>query len=86
MCVCVYVCVCSLWLTTPVLINTPHAHTAHSTDLKTFFKNEVPKAQAGDDVVSKFVGDDGDKSAQTEVRLLHNTQTYTHPHTHTLRP
>ena len=28
----------------------------NSTDLVTFFKNEVPEAQAGDDVVSKFIG------------------------------
>jgi len=31
----------------------------NSTDLATFFKNEVPEAQAGDDVVSKFVGSTG---------------------------
>jgi subtilase family serine protease len=31
----------------------------NSTNLVTFFKNEVPEAQAGDDVVSKFVGNPG---------------------------
>jgi len=41
-----------------------------SANLVTFFKNEVPEAQAGDDVVSKFVGDPGaDKTASTEGSL-----------------
>jgi tripeptidyl-peptidase-1 len=42
----------------------------NATNLVTFFKNEVPKAQAGDDVVSKFVGDPGaDKKASVEGSL-----------------
>ena len=43
--------------------------TMNVTDLVTFFKNEVPKAHAGDDVVAKFVGDAGDGSAQIEASL-----------------
>ena len=43
--------------------------TMNSTDLATFFKNEVPGAQAGDDVVSKFVGDAGDGPATIEASL-----------------
>jgi tripeptidyl-peptidase-1 len=43
--------------------------TMNSTDLATFFKNEVPRAHAGDDVVSKFVGDRGDSSAKIEASL-----------------
>jgi hypothetical protein len=57
-----------LWVDRPCT-HTDSARTPHSTDLKTFFKNEVPKAQAGDDTVSKFVGDAGDKTAQTEASL-----------------
>ena len=41
----------------------------NGSDLVTFFKNEVPEAQAGDDVVSKFVGDAGDSSAKIEASL-----------------
>ena len=42
----------------------------NSTNLVTFFKNEVPEAQAGDDVVSKFVGSPGaDKKASVEASL-----------------
>ena len=42
----------------------------NSTDLVTFFKNEVPEAHAGDDAVSKFVGDRGaDTSASIEGSL-----------------
>ena len=42
----------------------------NSTNLVTFFKNEVPEAQAGDDVVSKFVGDrEAGKSATNEGSL-----------------
>jgi subtilase family serine protease len=39
--------------------------TMNSTDLATFFKNEVPEAQAGDDVVSKFVGNAGSDNTGT---------------------
>lgn len=42
----------------------------NSTNLVTFFKNEVPEAQAGDDVVSKFVGDrEAGKNATDEGSL-----------------
>jgi len=41
-----------------------------SANLVTFFKNEVPEAQAGDDAVSNFVGNPGaDKKASTEGSL-----------------
>ena len=43
--------------------------TMNSTDLKGFFKAYVKDAKAGDDTVSKFVGDAGDKGAQVEASL-----------------
>ena len=42
----------------------------NSTDLVTFFKKEVPEAQAGDDVVSKFIGKrEADGTASLEGSL-----------------
>ena len=43
--------------------------TMNSTDLATFFINEVPEAHAGDNIVAKFVGDAGDSSAKIEASL-----------------
>ena len=43
--------------------------TMSSTDLEQFFKQYVPNAPAGSDKVSKFVGDPGDASGQTEASL-----------------
>merc|ERR1711907_413437 len=43
--------------------------TMNSTDLKSFFAKYVPDAKPGDEVVSKFVGDEGDKGAQVEASL-----------------
>ncbi len=43
--------------------------TMSSKDLTKFFENFVPAALAGDDTVSKFVGDSGDKTGQTEASL-----------------
>lgn len=43
--------------------------TMSSIDLTKFFKQFVPDASAGDDTVSKFVGDPGDKSGATEASL-----------------
>lgn len=43
--------------------------TMASSDLSAFFKAYVPNAAPGDDTVSKFVGDPGDKTGQTEASL-----------------
>ena len=43
--------------------------TMSSKDLSEFFKQYVPNAPSGSDTVSKFVGDNGDKSGQTEASL-----------------
>ena len=41
----------------------------NETDLKTYFKNYVPDAQAGDDQVHKFIGDNGDGAPADEASL-----------------
>lgn len=43
--------------------------TMKSSDLQQFFKQYVPGAQEGDDAVYKFVGDNGEGSAQVEASL-----------------
>jgi len=43
--------------------------TMNSTDLASFFKQYVPESVPGDEVVSKFVGDQGDATAKTEASL-----------------
>ena len=43
--------------------------TMSSKDLSAFFQKYVPNAKKGDDTVSKFVGDPGDKTGQTEASL-----------------
>ena len=43
--------------------------TMNGTDLAQFFQDYVPGAQQGDEKVSKFVGDAGDATAQTEASL-----------------
>jgi tripeptidyl-peptidase-1 len=43
--------------------------TMASSDLSAFFKAYVPNAAPGDDTVSKFVGDPGDKTGETEASL-----------------
>ena len=40
-----------------------------SKDLADFFKQYVPNAPSGSDTVSKFVGDNGDKTGETEASL-----------------
>ena len=44
--------------------------TMSSKDLTQFFQKYVPNAKPGDDKVSKFVGDPGDKTGQTEGNKL----------------